>query len=101
MTRSLHLLGSGDTNKSEHQGERHTDGVAGGQTGARELRVDGTALARKDLAGGVEAVEVASELLGKVRQAERARSRAQLPMRSVSSLSLRERASSVGSVSSE
>ena len=29
------------------------------------------ALARKDLAGGVEAVEVAGELLGKVSQAER------------------------------
>ena len=61
--------------RGKHQGERHTDGVAGGQTGARELRVDGTALARKDLAGGVEAVEVASELLGKVRQAERGRDR--------------------------
>ena len=45
MTRSLHLLGSGDTNKGEHQGERHADGVASGQTGARKLGVDGTALA--------------------------------------------------------
>ena len=59
MTRSLHLLGSGDTNKGEHQGERHADGVASGQTGARKLGVDGTALARQNLAGSVEAVEVA------------------------------------------
>lgn len=101
MTRSLHLLGSGDTNKGEHQGERHADGVASGQTGTRKLGVDGTALARQHLAGSIEAVEVTSEFLGKVRQTERARSRAQLAIRSVSSLSLRERASSVGSVNSE
>ena len=50
MTRRLHLLGRGNANKGEHQGERHADGVAGGQTGARELRVDGTALARQNLA---------------------------------------------------
>lgn len=101
MIRSLHLLGSGNANEGEHQGERHADGIASGQTGARKLGVDGTALARQHLTGSVEAVEVAGEFLGKVRQTERARSRAQLAMRSVSSLSLRERASSVGSVSSE
>ena len=71
MTRSLHLLGSGDTNKGEHQGERHADGIASGQTGTRKLGVDGTALARQHLAGSVEAVEVAGKLLGKVRQTER------------------------------
>ena len=60
MTRSLHLLGSGDTNKGEHQGERHADGIASGQTGTRKLGVDGTALARQHLAGSVEAVEVAA-----------------------------------------
>ena len=71
MTRSLHLLGSGDTNEGEHQGERHADGVASGQTGTRKLGVDGTALARQHLAGSIEAVEVTSEFLGKVRQTER------------------------------
>ena len=50
MTRSLHLLGSGNANKGEHQGERHADGVASGQTGTRKLGVDGTALARQNLA---------------------------------------------------
>ena len=68
MTRRLHLLGSGDTNKGEHQGERYADGIASGQTGTRKLGVDGTALARQNLAGSVEAVEVAGKLLGKVRQ---------------------------------
>ena len=71
MTRSLHLLGSGDTNKGEHQGKRHADGIASGQTGTRKLGVDGTTLARQNLAGSVEAVEVTGELLGKVRQTER------------------------------
>ena len=96
MTRRLHLLGRGNANEGKHQGERHADSVASCQTGARKLGVDGTALARQNLAGSVEAVEVAGELLGKVGQ-----TRAQLAIRSVSSLSLRERASSVGSVSSE
>ena len=58
MTRSLHLLGRGNANEGEHQGERHADGVASGQTGTRKLGVDGTALARQNLAGSVEAVEV-------------------------------------------
>ena len=71
MTRSLHLLGSGDTNEGEHQGERHADGIASGQTGARKLGVDRTALARQNLASSVEAVEVAGEFLSKVRQTER------------------------------
>ena len=71
MTRRLHLLGRGNANESEHQGERHTDGIASGKTGTRKLGVDGTALARQHLAGSVEAVEVAGELLGKVRQTER------------------------------
>ena len=50
MTRRLHLLGRGNANKGEHQGERHADGVASGQTGTRKLGVDGTALARQNLA---------------------------------------------------
>ena len=66
-TRRLHLLGCGNANKGKHQGERHADGVASGQTGARKLGVDGTALARQHLAGSIEAVEVTGELLGKVR----------------------------------
>ena len=71
MTRRLHLLGRGNANEGEHQGERHADSVASCQTGARKLGVDGTALARQNLAGSVEAVEVAGELLGKVGQTER------------------------------
>ena len=71
MTRSLHLLRRGNANKGEHQGERHADGIASGQTGTRKLGVDGTALARQHLAGSIEAVEVTSEFLGKVRQTER------------------------------
>ena len=71
MIRSLHLLGRGNANEGEHQGERHANGVASGQTGARKLGVDGTALARQNLAGSVEAVEVAGEFLSKVRQTER------------------------------
>ena len=71
MTRRLHLLGRGNANEGEHQGERHADGIASGQTGTRKLGADGTALARQHLAGSVEAVEVTGELLGKVRQTER------------------------------
>ena len=71
MTRRLHLLGRGNANEGEHQGERHADGIASGQTGTRKLRVDGTALARQHLAGSVEAVEVTGEFLGKVGQTER------------------------------
>ena len=71
MNRGLHLLGRGDANEGEHQGERHANGVASGQTGTRKLGVDGTALARQHLAGSVEAMEVAGELLGKMRQTER------------------------------
>ena len=71
MTRRLHLLGRGNANEGKHQGERHADSVASCQTGARKLGVDGTALARQNLAGSVEAVEVAGELLGKVGQTER------------------------------
>ena len=71
MTRRLHLLGRGNANEGEHQGERHADGIASGQTGTRKLGVDGTALARQHLAGSVEAVEVTGEFLGKVGQTER------------------------------
>ena len=37
MTRRLHLLGRGNANEGEHQGERHADGIASGQTGTRKL----------------------------------------------------------------
>ena len=40
MTRRLHLLGRGNANEGEHQGERHADGIASGQTGTRKLGVD-------------------------------------------------------------
>lgn len=103
MIRSLHLLGRGNANEGEHQGERHANGVASGQTGARKLGVDGTALARQDLAGSVEAVEVAGELLGKVRQTESGRGRElQLAIRSDELVELYAKGRArFGSVSSE
>ena len=96
MTRRLHLLGRRNANEGEHQGERHADGVASGQTGARELGVDGTALARQDLAGGVEAVEVAGEFLRKLRQTERLPSSCYAPTTSICLLSLMQVKHAIG-----
>ena len=97
----LHLLGRGDTDERQREREHVADGVARGEAGAGELGIDGTALARKDLARLVEAMEAAGELLGEVREAER-RAVAGTAGDKVPSSSeiLRESASSVGSVSS-
>ena len=67
----LHNVRRGHADELERDLEVDADGVARDEAGPRDLGVDGTTLARKDLAVSVEAVERAGELLREVRQAER------------------------------
>ena len=71
MIRSLHLLGRGNANEREGERQHVANSVACGQTGAGQLGVNRAALARQHLAGLVEAVEAAGQLLCEVGEAER------------------------------